>query len=602
MYRCRGRSSCILPRTTGFNPVAESETATPTTSPLPSLYVHRDGVVDRVVEFVGDELIIGRVKCDVVLNEPTVSTRHARVFRRADGYFLEDLNSRNNTVLDGQKLKGRGPVPLLEGQAFRICDYWLLFQSKITIDEAEHSSAIRGVVEATTSSSLGFVPTKPEETVKALLAVGNALGNTLDLRLILDKALESLFVIFPQTDRGFVYLGEPAVGVGSVELTPIASRNRNRDNEPMRISRVVLDEVLRGGSALCCEDLAKDKLLAGSDTMMGAGIRTMLCAPILDRDRHPIGLLQLDSRDYKHQFEPKDLELLVAVVAQIGVAVENARLHEVLLRRKHVEQELTYARKVLHALLPDRTPQVPGFSFWHHYEPANEVGGDYFGYVALSGPDEAAGVAPKLAIAVADVVGHGMGAALLMVKLSAEVQFSLGGTSEPPRVLEQLNQRLCELAMEDKFVTFLLVLLDAERGALTVVSAGHPSPVIRRADGRVEDVDPESFGIPLGILETAAYRTCQIQLQPGDCAVLYTDGITEAFDSKNHQFGLDRFNQAVARASGFADAVGNSIMASVHDHRGNAPQSDDITLICLARRSDHGTIDLPAPHVATADR
>ncbi len=552
--------------------------------------------MDRVVEFRGDELIIGRgEKCDVILGEATVSTRHARVFRRADGYVLEDLNSRNNTVLDGMKLKGRGAVPLLEGQAFRICDYWLLFQTKVRVEEdGENSSAIK-MSEVATGSGLSLSPAKPEKVLEALLAVGNALGSTLDPRLVLDKALESLFKIFPQAERGFVYLDESKDGSTSMELVPIASRKRQKDDRPLTISRVVLKKVLGEGRAICCTDAAKDELMATSDTIMSEGIRTFICAPILDRAQKPIGLLQLDRRESRHQFEPKDLDLLIPVVSQVSVAVENARLHEDLLRRKRDEQEMNYARKVLLALLPERTPSVPGFSFWHHYEPAHEVGGDYFGYFPLTGPEESGrDASPHLAVAVADVVGKGMGAALLMVKLSAEVQFSLVGGLDPPRVIQQINRRICELGMDDKFITFLLTFLDPERGVLTVVSAGHPAPVVRKSDGQIGEACGQAFGFPLGIEERASYQTFTIELEPGDCAVLYTDGITEAYDGKGEQFGPERLNLAISRASGSVAAVGNSVLADVHAHRGSSPQSDDITLICLAREADRTTtMDMP---------
>lgn len=551
------------------------------------LCVYRDGVLLRSADVNQGDLLIGRGKdCDIVLDEGTVSTHHARVRRWGDRYELEDLNSRNDTILEGRKIKGLGPQPVYEGQNFQICGYFIQLQSpRVKVEEAEESSSsIRASVDLATSSDVDFRPAKLEETLRAVLEVGRMVGSTLDLKEILDKTLEALFVIFTQADRGFIYIEEP--GPVGQELTPTAHRIRRRPPSSNTISRAVLDQVLKKGMALCCEDIANHAQLLNSESLNGEGIRTMLCAPILDRDRKPIGLIQLDARSTRLAFEPKDLDLLVAVVGQLAVAVQNSRLHARLLKSMETEKGMSFAREVQLALLPEQPPRVPGFSFWHHYDPARDVGGDYFGYFPVNSLDEESGqVGRHWIVTVADVVGKGMGAALLMAKLSAEVQLAVAGETDPQRILERFNRRIGEIAMSDKFVTMVLGTLDVDRGIFRFVSAGHPAPALRRGDGQVVAIGEEQNGLPLGVDEQAIFNPTEVTLEPGDLIVLYTDGITESHDHDLNLFGSGRLHDVLASSPPLPEVVGPAILRAVSDHARGVPQSDDITLICLRRDS-----------------
>lgn len=548
----------------------------------PKLYIHRDGGPDRLVELDRDEILIGRGgDCHVVLDEQTVSNRHARLIRRPEGYFVEDLNSHNNTVLDGVRLKGKGPTQLRKGQSFRICDYWFLYEpAKVQIQEdGGAGSAITAAVDMSTGSDVTVAPSRPEEVLKAVLEVARTLCRAPNVQEKMARTLEALFVIFPKADRGFVYLEEEGAMDGG--LIPTAVLDRQQEPSPPTISRMVLEKVLRKGMALCCEDTRDIK----SESIIGSGIRTLLCAPILDPDRRPLGLIQLDARKQSSRFEPKDLELLVAVADQVGLAVENDRLHRQRTWNVRVREEMDYARGVQRALLPEEPPVVAGYDFWQHYEPAREVGGDYFGYFPLFRADDEPGRSTRRwCLAVADVVGKGMGAALLMAKFSAEVQLALHAEPDPGRLVERINRRTCEIAVADRFVTMILAVLDGDTGALSVVSAGHPDPLIRRADGRVEVIGEEGGGPPLGIDQECGYEPLMVGLGPGDGLILFTDGITEAMDRRGDWFGKSRLIEAVAGLPPEPATQGRGVLHLVRRHVGDAPQSDDITLICIRRR------------------
>lgn len=549
----------------------------------PSLRIQRNGSAERLVEISRDRCLIGRSDdCDVVLDEPTVSSRHARVVRKADGWYIEDLESRNNTYLENRPIKGKGPVRLDDGQAFRICDFWFVFNgTRVWIEDKEpSSSSIRASVEVNSDDADRAV-NRPAEVLQGILALIRAVGPTLEIDVVLEKVLDALMIVFPQADRGFVYLDED--GRTGRTLTPRRHRQRRYTGTPYTISRTIVEEVLDRAVALCCEDLPGDEKLGQIESLAGSGIRTMICAPILGNEQRPIGMIQLDAEDLRRPFGPEDLELMLALLGPIGVAVENARLHEEGIRRRQRDRDLKHAREVQRALLPEEPPRPPGYTFWHYYESAYDVGGDYFGYLPPGPSLEGRPSSGRWAITVGDVAGKGMPAALLMAKLSSEAQLALAAEPDPQRVLDRLNRRIGEADLPDSFITFMLMMLDIQGHRLSVVSAGHHNPILRRADGEVVPIMELPQGPPLGIFEDVPFVPVEVTLEPGDVVVLYTDGVPDATDRDGSMFGNAGLLRAIAAGPGRPETLGPSLLAAIDRHVGAAPPADDITLICFGR-------------------
>jgi serine phosphatase RsbU (regulator of sigma subunit) len=275
---------------------------------------------------------------------------------------------------------------------------------------------------------------------------------------------------------------------------------------------------------------------------------------------------------------------MVAIAGPVGVAVENARLHDIAVKQVDLEREARDARAVQLALIPEKEPRLPGYLFWHFYGPARFVGGDYFDYRPISGPERPFDQPPvRWAIPVGDVSGKGMAAALLMARLSSEVGLLLQIESDPVRIVERLNRNLCASRTEERFITFLLALLDSELHEFTVVNAGHMAPMIRRAGGRVEVIGEEESGPPLGIMEDRVYEAVSTSINPGDVVVLYTDGVNEAMDDQGRLLGIEVLKQTIATAPTEVGKVGESILDAVGRHAAGCTQSDDITLLCFGR-------------------
>ena len=183
-----------------------------------------------------------------------------------------------------------------------------------------------------------------------------------------------------------------------------------------------------------------------------------------------------------------------------------------------------------------------------------------------------------------DVVGKGLPAALLTARLSAEIRLFLQGETDPARVVALLNRQLIENGVLDMYITFLLAMLDIPSHRLKIVNAGHPYPLIRRRDGRLEEFGQEASGLPLAIEADWVYRTTETTLEPGDVVVLYTDGVTDAMNPQNERFGDADAPQALPRgARGGPAAAGESLIQHVRNHVAGRTQFDDITMVAFGR-------------------
>ena len=202
-------------------------------------------------------------------------------------------------------------------------------------------------------------------------------------------------------------------------LVPRWSRAWREDaTETIRVSRTIVNKVMETQEGILSADVMMDEEFNKAQSIADFRIRSMMCAPLIDSLGNSMGVLQIDTVKQSKRFQQEDLEVLLAVAGQAGIAIDNAQMHESALRQRVIERDLELANEVQHGFLPESRPDVAGYEFFDFYRPANQVGGDYFDYLVL--PDG------RIAVIVADVVGKGVAAALLMAKLSAETRYCLG--------------------------------------------------------------------------------------------------------------------------------------------------------------------------------
>jgi serine phosphatase RsbU (regulator of sigma subunit) len=427
-----------------------------------------------------------------------------------------------------------------------------------------------GTVQSAVVTSLDVasglrVEVLPEAKLRAVLAISSNLSNALDLAEVLPKILESLFAIFPQADRGFILLRDP--DTGQMVTKAVRHRNPQEDDAPS-ISRTILDQAVQTGRAILSADARFDARFDPSQSIQARQIRSIMCVPMLSQTGESLGVLQLDTEDKLSQFRQEDLDVLVSAATQAARAVELAWLHQ-------ERRDLETASQIQKSFLPGQRPQIQGLQFFDYYSSAREVGGDYYDYIRLPGN--------RLAVALGDVSGKGVSAALLMARLSAAVRFCLATEPTVAGAVCRLNAELTRAGSPDRFVTFVVAVLDLDTFALTLVNAGHMPPLCRRSwPAEVDDVGNQIVGIPLGVLDRP-YQDTVIPVQPGDTLILYTDGITEARNPKSELYGAERLREVVHRAPEGAEAVGMAILADVQSFAAGRPQSDDMTIVCFSR-------------------
>jgi serine phosphatase RsbU (regulator of sigma subunit)/pSer/pThr/pTyr-binding forkhead associated (FHA) protein len=506
------------------------------------------------------------------------------------GFYVEDLNSRNGTWVNGEQVQGRRL--LRENDRLKICDILFTFHhdqpgevrpgasageldsSAVTVldEEAGGGSTIMSTINLGSSTSGVRMRVNPEVKLRAMIDIAHSLGKALALDEVLSRILDSLFKIFVQADRGFVLLKQSATG----PLVPRAVKHRREgSDDTIRISRTIINQVMNSKEAVLSADAASDARFEMSQSVADFRIRSMMCAPLVNSEGEAIGILQVDTLDQRTRFQQEDLDVLASVANQVAVAVQNAQLYEASLRQKAIERDLLLAHNVQQRLLPSAAPEVPGYGFFDFYEAANQVGGDYYDYIELPGN--------RLGIVVADVSGKGISAALLVAKLSADVRYCLVSEARPERAMARLNSSFIRGGWEDRFVTMVLAVLDISGHEVTIVNAGHMAPLLRRGDGQVEALGEEESGLPIGVDSDSEYQQVSFHLEPNDWLTIFTDGISEAMNPQREIYGLDRLHTQLRSSAENVVSQGRGVLADVKRFVGKHPQSDDMCLICFGR-------------------
>ncbi len=552
--------------------------------------------VGRRFKLTGNRTVVGRsAECDIPLDVAAISRKHAVFLSDGMQYFVDDLESRNHTYVNDEIITE--PTLLTSGDRIQICDQTLEFRlesnrapevendlsgfipvresSLVGVAAADAEETNTASVMATLDLSGGSVSwslsAKPEVKLAALVEITQNLGRTLEINEILPKILDSLFKVFVQADRAFVIMRPKEDG----PLVAVAEKFRRADQEATRISRTIVEEAMQAKKAILSADAASDSRFDMAQSISEFQIRSMICAPMIDNTGTAIGVIQVDTLNQRSRFLNDDLEVLAAVASQAAVAIENAKLHDVVLAQQAVERDLQLAAQMQRALLPKCGPDVAGYHFFDYYESARQVGGDYYDYVLL--PEG------RFAVVIGDVAGKGMSAALLMARLSSDVRFSLASFRDPAQAVTRANKSFAQHDWADRFVTMLVAVIDPANHECLLVNAGHMPPLLRRRGGEIEEVGEDESGLPLGVSDDYEFESCHFQLGPGDSLTMFTDGFSEAMNHESELYGLERLRAQVASQAVGVEELGHHVLADVRKFVGDHPQSDDMCLVCFGR-------------------
>ena len=414
-----------------------------------------------------------------------------------------------------------------------------------------------------------------------LIELSSLLVGVEDVSRVVERALDSVLRVLALNAGSVVLLPEDTDGVISddeADLRLAASRGLSDAwlINPESLSRGrVFDQLALDGEVVAIEDLWLDPRVRNDEQVRTEGVRSFMCAGLVFRGK-PIGVMRV----YSHTprvFSELDKRLLRSIAQQAAAAVQQSKLIRDRRRDREMERQLRLAANIQRRMLPRVVPDHPLYDIAVHYEPSFEVGGDFYDLFEVGG---------RLAIAVGDVVGKGVPAAMLMSLVRTSFRAHAEGGGSPAEVLSRVNRDLVRDSLDSEFATMWFGLLDPADGSLACAGAGHEPPMIVRAAGGCDEL--AIGGLVVGIDADAAYEVQHATLAPGDALVAYTDGATDVMSFGGQRFGKQRLLAMLTQLSEHSgsssayDVLGG-ILRELRQFGGLTVRQDDSTIVVVRR-------------------
>jgi sigma-B regulation protein RsbU (phosphoserine phosphatase) len=399
---------------------------------------------------------------------------------------------------------------------------------------------------------------------ETLLEVEKSLSSSLDLDEVLKLILDSLLKVV-KYDATAIFL----IDKKKQEIEYIKARGFDPALEPdlqLKIGQGLAGWAAQTQKSLIVPNVREDPRYIEARVETESG----MVVPIVTNERI-IGVFSIESNEL-NAYDQDDLELLDAFASLAAISIERARQHKEILEKRKLEEEISIARRIQKTFLPNRNPQMPGFDISGINIPSEKVGGDYYDFIPI--------IENQVGIAIGDVSGKGIPAALIMASFRASLIAEIRNNYAIRSIMFKVNNLLFESTESDIYVTAVYGVLDTKNKIFTFTNGGHNAPILRHVDGRMEYL--LEGGVALGTFENSKYEERPLGLIPGDIIVLYTDGVTEAKNEKEEEFGTKRLKQVINDSCHLsAPEIQNNIYQTVKDFTGNLPQADDLTLIVI---------------------
>jgi len=504
-----------------------------------------------------------------------LSRKHLSIKQEGSTWVVQDLGSTYGTFVNGQRITA--PQRLQSGDRIAAGELTMIFggppasaaQSVVIVEKPAAQNSETTVIAA---SLEGLLAEEGESSgsghASALIRAGRELAGHMPLDKLFDLIL-NLSIEAVGASRGALMILEE----GGLQI-------RASKGAGIRISSRVRDLVIGEKRSLLVHDALTDESLAGRMSIVQDQIRSMIAIPLQTVER-VIGLIYLDSPFLVKEFTKADLSLLTVMGNIAAIRIEHSRLAEMEQKEKLRVQEMQHAALIQRSILPQNFPPFPDrkeFRIHAAMTPAKGIGGDLFDFFLL---DE-----HRLAFAVGDVSGKGIPAALFMAVARTLLRGTAQHEASPAECMTYLNNALLEQNVSGMFVTLFYGVLNTRTGEIQFANAGHNFPYVHCAGGDVKVVEDKG-GPMLGLFPGVNFNQSKVQLAPGDCIVVYTDGVTEARDPTG-EFFEDARLVSFLRDRG-AEPV-EQLVKDLHEHllkfAAGAPQADDITALALRYGGD----------------
>ena len=552
---------------------------------------------NREISFETTTVTIGRDSGnDVVLENRKVSRNHAMISLQGTKFIIKDLDSSNGTYVNNTPVTEHS---LENGDIIRICTIQIRFTredgdapaaeqhvtEQVTMVPAEGPVASgefnpRPIVGGTTFFDMDFSRATFEsmkrsyQSLAVLCRLSNAINSIFEERKLFERICDFIAEAI-RCERIIVMLKNPSGN----ELEPQIIRKIAKGTKvfaPITISRSIIERVMSGNVSLLCHDATAEPAFADSDSVHIYGIKSAMCVPIQIKGV-PEGILYADVLSSPGQFDEEDLKLFTAIADQTAMTIENMRLHKGVQEQEKIKRELAIAREIQEVLLPREFPRINGYDCAFKTVAAEEIGGDYYDCFRLDDN--------HLGIVIADVSGKGIPGAIVMAMFRSTLHEKAAQGTSPATILRKVNNTIIGDIKQDMFISAIFGILDIGEKTVSFSRAGH-LPLLHYVNERREFEFLKPNGIVLGISEWTPATDIEEQtvtLGPGDILVFYTDGVEEAFNARNEEFGRERICASVQKSIDVSEEVTSktildNLYNDIYNYTCNSTSKDDITV------------------------
>ncbi len=408
------------------------------------------------------------------------------------------------------------------------------------------------------------------EGLQNLLSVTRRINAEVNLDAVLETIVDSLVSIV-RADRGFLMLRDEETG----ELDFTIARDKTGkplEEKKFRVSQGVVSEVAEKGITKLIDDAASSDAYQARMSIISLSLRTILCVPLKTK-QGIIGVIYVDSNAITRRFTEADIPLIEAFAGQAAATLDRVRLERAERERDLLRQQLEVASEIQKTFLPGEFPALKGVIGAVSSVPAQHVGGDFYDVIRLPGG--------RVGVMVGDVSGKGVPGALFGARIMSDVRYEALYHDDVAKTLTAVNKIVAARASRGMFVTFFYAVLDPASGEIAFANAGHLAPIIRRADGTLDEW-LEPLGLPLGILPESTYEGGSGTLAKGDTLLILSDGLADAVGEGQERFGDERVRDAIGAAEGSPAGVVAGLCRATAVFTANQPQADDQTLLSIS--------------------
>jgi phosphoserine phosphatase RsbU/P len=514
-------------------------------------------------------------ECEFAVPDRTISRKHCRIEVAADGSCrLEDLQSHNGTFVNGVKVAS--PVPLSSGDHVRFGQVEFKCLSDDQSSGMQRAQLTDQIYEKSVYLSMNEI-LKPlpahvsdlPELLPTLFDMAKILVLPEPQHVMLERSLAMVAKVIPAERFAVLFTSEDREEI----YTAAVLLPGGKDPGQFTLSKTIVRELLTNKNAILIGDPNLDPRFAGQQSIIMSSLKSAMAAPLLDEDR-VLGILYVDTTSPAHQYSDEYLRLFATFGNIIASRLVNFALLQERTEKQAMETELRRASSIQKNLLIKIPPTLPGYSIAAFQKPSRSVGGDLYDLALL--PDG------RLVFMVADVSGKGMGAALLMSNILASFRILYSSPDfDLERAVKQVSTQLLKYSAPEDFATLFVGVASANDDTVTYLNAGHNPPLVARRSGEKEFL-PAS-GTMIGAFDFSSWTVGNARLAEGDLLMIFSDGVTEAERGEEQYSDARMEDLVVANRTETPEVVAQRLMDDIETFVGDAPRSDDITMLILKR-------------------